>query len=254
MKVAGTSTYHVPGSRVLDLNICSCCVAGRWRLRRLSVERATRRAERWEHSAGIRDGTYLGVRRNLEERRLVPFALHEFVVLWNWSPSCLYLQFLQVLRLHHRSQHRCRSPYAYHCSTISRCLTTRETFSQPVTTPSSMSSGVDRPGLWSYFSFSKPSSQHSNGTTRRRASSSLLPRRDPFEKQARHAPTISIGGGSVYEGRTQGRMISGHVGRYIKAGGLIAFIVLVFLYLAPTERARVEQYVGGMAINFILYI
>ncbi|KAF2103932.1 nucleoside phosphatase GDA1/CD39 [Rhizodiscina lignyota] len=40
-------------------------------------------------------------------------------------------------------------------------------------------------------------------------------------------------------------MISAHVGRYVKAGALIAFIVLLFLYLAPNERARVEKYVGA---------
>lgn len=111
-----------------------------------------------------------------------------------------------------------------------------------------MSSGVDRPGLWSYFSFGKSSQ---STTTRRRASSSLLPRRDPgdpFEKRDRHNghPSFgsAVGSGGVYDSR-RGWMIGGTVSRYIKAGGLIAFIVLVFLYLAPNERARMEQYVGG---------
>lgn len=55
-----------------------------------------------------------------------------------------------------------------------------------------------------------------------------------------------LSGSGVYEDSKKRGMISGQVGRYVRVGGLIAFIVLVFLYFAPDDsRVKVEQYVGG---------
>jgi hypothetical protein len=122
-----------------------------------------------------------------------------------------------------------------------------------------MSSGVDRPGLWSYFSFGSGTPKAS--TKRRRASSSLLPRRDPgadddnpydkADRQHTRAPSFEsnvIGsGGGLYDSRRGRGMISGHVGRYLRIGGLLAFLVLAFLYFAPNEEVKkVEHYVEGI--------
>ena len=47
-------------------------------------------------------------------------------------------------------------------------------------------------------------------------------------------------GADAYKG-----MSSGGRSRYLKAIGLVAFFVVVFLWLAPKERAKVEGIVGG---------
>ena len=105
-----------------------------------------------------------------------------------------------------------------------------------------MSSGVDvrrsRPGIWSYFSFSGP---------RRRISVSL-PRSeppkvnddDPFEKADRHSRTRST---SMNDYKTAATMNGGQRARYLRIGGIIAFIVLILYVIAPRDQlARA----GGM--------
>ncbi|CAI6341210.1 unnamed protein product [Periconia digitata] len=103
-----------------------------------------------------------------------------------------------------------------------------------------MSSGIDvrrRPGIWSYFSF--PSG------TRRRTSISL-PRNntdaaasdddDPYEKPDRHirghrsVPSNSLM--NEYKGSV---MNGGQRARFLKTGGIIAFIVLVLYFIAPKD-------------------
>ncbi|KAF2646146.1 guanosine-diphosphatase [Massarina eburnea CBS 473.64] len=101
-----------------------------------------------------------------------------------------------------------------------------------------MSSGVDvqrRPGIWSYFSFP--------GGPRRRTSVSL-PRSindanindDPYEKPDRHSqrghrpiPSVSS---MDYKGNN---MNGGQRARFLKTGGIIAFIVLLLWYIAPSD-------------------
>lgn len=96
-----------------------------------------------------------------------------------------------------------------------------------------MSSGVDvrrsRPGIWSYFSFSGP---------RRRISVSL-PRSeppanddDPFEKADRHSRTRST---SMNDYKTAATMNGGQRARFLKTGGIVAFIVLVLYLIAPRD-------------------
>lgn len=103
-----------------------------------------------------------------------------------------------------------------------------------------MSSGVEvpgsqrRPGIWSYFSFSGP---------RRRVSVSLPrnhdPNResdDPYEKadrHARHRSTNSNGFMGDYKGSAI--MNQGQRLRYLKTGGVIAFILLVLYFVAPRD-------------------
>lgn len=97
-----------------------------------------------------------------------------------------------------------------------------------------MSSGVDvrpRPGIWSYFSFSGP---------RRRTSVSLprsnSDRDDPFEKPDRHARHRSnTANGFMHDYKNAG-MNGGQRARYLKTGGIIAFIVLVLYFIAPKDR------------------
>lgn len=85
-----------------------------------------------------------------------------------------------------------------------------------------MSTSIDRrrPGIWSYISF---------GSGARRRSISLPQREkseDAFEKegryfQARQRPTLS-----------SGMMGQSQRSRYLKTGGVVAFVVLVLFYLS----------------------
>ncbi len=103
-----------------------------------------------------------------------------------------------------------------------------------------MSSGIEvhgsqrRPGIWSYFSFSG---------TRRRVSISHQddPNRDdgnddPYEKHARHARNRSANeNGFMTDFKGNPRMNQGQRLRYIKTGGVIAFILLVLYFVAPRD-------------------
>jgi guanosine-diphosphatase len=90
-----------------------------------------------------------------------------------------------------------------------------------------MSSGVEapgqrRPGIWSYLSFTGP---------RRRVSVSLprtyKPDSDPHEK------TTSTGYMSDFKGSAM--MNQGQRMRYLKTGGIIAFVLLVLYFVAPRD-------------------
>ncbi|KAF2871534.1 guanosine-diphosphatase [Massariosphaeria phaeospora] len=95
-----------------------------------------------------------------------------------------------------------------------------------------MPPGVDlrrRPTIWSYFSFSGP---------RRRTSESLPrinePSHDPFEKpdrHSRHRSTNSTG----FMNDPKGAMNQGQRLRYLKTGGIIAFILLILYFVAPRD-------------------
>jgi guanosine-diphosphatase len=100
-----------------------------------------------------------------------------------------------------------------------------------------MSSGVEvpgsqqRPGIWSYFAFSGP----------RRRVSVTLPRNfdpnrdtDPYEKpdrHSRHRSANSNGFMGDYKGGPT--MNQGQRLRYLKTGGVVAFILLVLYFVAP---------------------
>jgi hypothetical protein len=102
-----------------------------------------------------------------------------------------------------------------------------------------MSSGVEvpgsqrRPGIWSYFSFPGP---------RRRVSVSLPHNfdpncdSDPFEKpdrHSRHRSTNSNGFMGDYKGSAI--MNQGQRLRYLKTGGVVAFILLILYFIAPRD-------------------
>lgn len=99
-----------------------------------------------------------------------------------------------------------------------------------------MSSGVEapgqrRPGIWSYLSFTGP---------RRRVSVSLprtyKPDSDPHEKpdrHLRHRSTTSTGYMSDFKGSAM--MNQGQRLRYLKTGGIIAFVLLVLYFVAPHD-------------------
>lgn len=103
-----------------------------------------------------------------------------------------------------------------------------------------MSSGVDvqrRPGIWSYFSF--------NSGPRRRVSVSL-PRNnptrpsstsasDPWEKPNRHSRHPSRSTGGFMNDIKSAAMNQGQRTRYIKTGGVIAFILLILYFVAPKD-------------------
>ncbi|KAH7552252.1 hypothetical protein BM1_09114 [Bipolaris maydis] len=107
-----------------------------------------------------------------------------------------------------------------------------------------MSSGIEvsgsqrRPGIWSYFSFSGP---------RRRVSVSLPrnsdPNRgvddddDPHAKAARHSRNRSSYSDAFMNEHKGGAVMNqGQRLRYLKTGGVIAFILLVLYFIAPSDR------------------
>jgi hypothetical protein len=102
-----------------------------------------------------------------------------------------------------------------------------------------MSSGVEasgsqrRPGIWSYFSFPGP----------RRRVSVTLPRNfdpnrdaDPFEKPDRHSRHRSTtSNGFMGDYKSGSTMNQGQRLRYLKTGGVIAFILLILYFVAPRD-------------------
>lgn len=107
-----------------------------------------------------------------------------------------------------------------------------------------MSTAVDarrRPDIWSYINF---------GSSSRRRSVSLPTRssaNDPFEKANRHQRTNGHANGStgVVDNIKGALMTQSQRSRYLKTGGIIAFIILLLFFLAPGERASVREFVGS---------
>ncbi|KAI9797552.1 MAG: Guanosine-diphosphatase [Sarcosagium campestre] len=82
-----------------------------------------------------------------------------------------------------------------------------------------------RPSLWSYFSFS--------GSPGRRVSVSLPTRSaidDPYEKADRHT------NGTTADNVRSVFMTQSQRSRYLKAGGIIAFFLLLLFFLGPSEK------------------
>lgn len=109
-----------------------------------------------------------------------------------------------------------------------------------------MSSGVDvrrRPGIWSYFSFG------SSSQPRRRTSVSAVGGnsrdpvdRDSFDKPARHYSHYRVASNSSPSLMNEYKvtnMTQGQRTRYMKAGGLIAFILFILFFISP------GRYVSG---------
>ncbi len=112
-----------------------------------------------------------------------------------------------------------------------------------------MSTAVDarrRPSLWSYISFSS--------SPRRRSISLPKPNQsphdhDPHEKEDRHRnngranqPT------GVVDNLKEAWMTPSSRSRYLKTGGIIAFIVLLFYFFAPRDGNGVTDLVTGMLL------
>lgn len=99
-----------------------------------------------------------------------------------------------------------------------------------------MSSGVEapgqrRPGIWSYLSFTGP---------RRRISVSLprtyKPDSDLHEKPDRHSRHRSVTSTShMSDFKGSAMMNQGQRMRYLKTGGIIAFVLLVLYFVAPRD-------------------
>ncbi|KAI9787073.1 MAG: Guanosine-diphosphatase [Candelina submexicana] len=99
-----------------------------------------------------------------------------------------------------------------------------------------------RPSLWSYFSFSSSHQRQQSGSLPTRSNLN-----DPFEKPDRHLREGTSNGSSGFaEDFKTAWMTQSQRSRYIKTGGIIGFIVLLFFLLAPSERANVTNFVGGM--------
>lgn len=107
-----------------------------------------------------------------------------------------------------------------------------------------MSTGFDargRPDIWSYISF---------GSISRRRSVSLPYRansNDPFEKANRHsAHPPSNGSSNLWGNIKYAWMTQSQRSRYLKTGGILVFVVLIFLYTSSADRRRVKGFGGGM--------
>lgn len=109
-----------------------------------------------------------------------------------------------------------------------------------------MSTAVDarrRGGLWSYINFSSSARRRSISLPTRNTSN------DPFEKANRHQRTNGHPNGSpgVVDNIKGALMTQSQRSRYLKTGGIIAFILLFLFFLAPSERASVREFVGSMS-------
>lgn len=100
-----------------------------------------------------------------------------------------------------------------------------------------MSSGVEvpssqrRPGIWSYFSFPGPRRRVSVSSPR--DSDSDLDSDNPYEKHKRAQSANENGFMTDFKGGAV--MNQGQKVRYLKTGGVIAFILLVLYFIAPRE-------------------
>ncbi|MCJ1309726.1 Guanosine-diphosphatase [Agyrium rufum] len=110
-----------------------------------------------------------------------------------------------------------------------------------------MSTSVDprrRPSLWSYISF---------GSHARRRSVSLPTRNnqsDPFEKPDRHSPggspTGSYNHSSLnFESMRDAWMTQSQRSRYVKTGGVIAFVFFLLFLLSPYDGSKVKGFGQG---------
>ena len=109
--------------------------------------------------------------------------------------------------------------------------------------PTHMSTAVDarrRPSLWSYISFSSPP---------RRRSVSLPTRNnvDVHEKDDRRR-NVKL------EYTDEGRMTQSQRSRYLKTGGVLAFIFFLLYLLAPNHGTNIGDVVKGMSLMWASYI
>ena len=112
----------------------------------------------------------------------------------------------------------------------------------------SLSSSIDNlgrrsPSLWSYIPFTSTSSSTSpkKAPRHRRTSSVGLPNynNSQYERDDHPVTGNSSDAGSFYEpsgSYSKRNMNAGHRARYLRWGGILAFIVFVFFYLAPSDR------------------
>ena len=105
-----------------------------------------------------------------------------------------------------------------------------------------MSSGVDvrrRPGIWSYFSFnSGPRRRTSVSLPRNTQDSSSNNDDDPYEKPDRHSRHRATNSAAFMTDYKSGAMNQGQRIRYLKTGGIIAFILLILYFVAPHDLSR----------------
>ena len=109
-----------------------------------------------------------------------------------------------------------------------------------------MSTAVDarrRPSLWSYISFSS--------SPRRRSISLPKPNQshldhDPYEKEDRHWSNGRANHPiTVVDNVKEAWMTPSSRSRYLKTGGVLAFIVLLFYIFAPNNGEGVKDLVKG---------
>lgn len=98
-----------------------------------------------------------------------------------------------------------------------------------------------RPSLWSYLSF--------NSKPRRR--SVTLPKHETLSPDSKEniAPKGSWGRAGNLEGYKEASMTGGQRARLLKAGGVIAFVVLILYLFTSKDGAGVRDMVQGMLNN-----
>ena len=106
-----------------------------------------------------------------------------------------------------------------------------------------MSSGIEvsgsqrRPGIWSYFSFSGPRRRVSVSLPRNSDPNRGVDDDDPHAKAARHSRNRSSYSDAFMNEHKGGAVMNqGQRLRYLKTGGVIAFILLVLYFIAPSDR------------------
>lgn len=105
-----------------------------------------------------------------------------------------------------------------------------------------MSSGVEvpgsqrRPGIWSYFSFSGPRRRVSVSLPSNSSPNNRDSEDDPYEKHNRHSRHRSANENGFMNDYKNGTVMNqGQRLRYLKTGGVIAFILLILYFVAPRD-------------------
>lgn len=117
----------------------------------------------------------------------------------------------------------------------------------PSLTPA-MSQFRRRPDLWSYISFSRPSSRADDhiSTLPLRGGGGGVNLDDPFEKPGRRYPSPFLANDGYYNDSKPSWRNPNARARYIKIAGAVAAVLLIIYVLVPGGKSRASSFSSGL--------